>query len=103
MIDTVIRKRPAEAEVDRRLLYIEPDPHGATAREGGSSPNTFHGALGALTTIPRSEPILDDLLVVEAHNQLVRRIRDVIETNFDRVAVLVRADRSRRRTDRVPA
>jgi len=90
-IDTIIRKRPAEAEVDRRLLYIEPDPHGPAAREGGGSPNTFHGALGALTTIPRSEPILDDLLVVQAHNQLVRRIRDVIESNFDRVAILVEA------------
>ena len=90
-IDTILRKRPAEAEVDRRLLYIEPDPHGPAAREGGASPNTFHGALGALTSIPRSEPILDDLLVVQAHNQLVRRIRDVVETNFDGVAVLVEA------------
>src|SRR5262249_25193357 len=82
-------KRPAEAEVDRRLLYIEPDPHGPAAHNGGGSPNTFHGAFGALTSIPRSEPILDDLLDVQDHNQLVRRIRDVIEANFDRVAALV--------------
>ncbi len=90
-IDTIIHKRPAEAEVDRRLLYVEPDPGGVASREGGGSPNTFHGALGALTTIPRSEPILDDLLVVQEHNDLVRRVRDVVETNFDRVAALVEA------------
>ncbi len=54
------------------------------------SPDTLHAAVGALTTIPRSEPILDDLLVVQGRNEQVRRIRDVIETNFDRVAALVR-------------
>jgi patatin-related protein len=88
-IDTIIERRPAEAEVDRKLLYIEPDPGGRALREGGESPDTLHAAVGALTTIPRSEPILDDLLVVQARNEQVARIRDVIETNFDRVAALV--------------
>jgi patatin-related protein len=89
-IDTIIERRPAEAEVDRKLLYIEPDPGGRALREGGESPDTLHAAVGALTTIPRSEPILDDLLVVQGRNEQVARIRDVIETNFDRVAALVR-------------
>jgi patatin-related protein len=89
-IDTIIERRPAEAEVDRKLLYIEPDPGGRALREGGESPDTLHAAVGALTTIPRSEPILDDLLVVQERNEQVLRIRDVIETNFDRVAALVR-------------
>ena len=89
-IDTIIESRPAEAEVDRKLLYIEPDPGGRALREGGVSPDTLHAAVGALTTIPRSEPILDDLLVVQGRNEQVGRIRDVIETNFDRVAALVR-------------
>ena len=89
-IDTIVERRPSAAEVDRKLLYIEPDPGGRTLREGGESPDTLHSAVGALTTIPRSEPILDDLLVVAARNEQVARIRDVIETNFDRVAALVR-------------
>jgi patatin-related protein len=89
-IDTIIERRPAEAEVDRKLLYIEPDPGGRALREGGESPDTLHAAVGALTTIPRSEPILDDLLLVQERNEKVTRIRDVIETNFDRVAELVR-------------
>jgi patatin-related protein len=89
-IDTILKQRPAEAEVSRKLLYIEPDPGGEALREGGKSPDTLHAAIGALTTIPRSEPILDDLLVVQARNDEVERIRDVIESNFDRVAALVR-------------
>jgi patatin-related protein len=88
-IETIIRRRPAESEVDRRLLYLEPDPSRPAQVEGGESPNTFHALVGALTKIPRSEPILDDLVEVQKHNEKVERIRDVIETNFDYVASLV--------------
>ena len=88
-IDTVTRARPAESEVDRRLLYLEPDPGGLATGQGGDDPETLAAALGALTTIPRSEPILDDLLAVQEHNERVGRIRDVIEANFDRVAALI--------------
>jgi patatin-related protein len=88
-IDTLIHRRPAETEVDRRLLYIEPDPGQGARVQGGTDPETLQAALGALTTIPRSEPILDDLLDVDAHNERVAEIRDVIETNFRRVAQLV--------------
>jgi patatin-related protein len=88
-IDTLIHRRPAETEVDRRLLYIEPDPGHRARVQGGADPETLPAALGALTTIPRSEPILDDLLEVDAHNERVAEIRDVIETNFRPVARLV--------------
>jgi patatin-related protein len=88
-IDAIIHGRPAQSEVDRRLLYIEPDPGGRAKVEGGDDPQTFAAAMGAMTGIPRSEPILDDLLTVADHNDRVGRIRDVVEANFDRVAALV--------------
>ena len=88
-IETITRSRPAESEVDRRLLYLEPDPGGFATSQGGGDPETLAAALGALTNIPRSEPILDDLLDVQEHNERVARIRDVIEVNFDRVAALI--------------
>ena len=88
-IDAIVHGHPAESEVDRRMLYIEPDPGGRAAKQGGEDPKTLPAALGAMTTIPRSEPILDDLLAVAAHNERVERMRDVIETNFDRVAALI--------------
>src|ERR1700746_2089535 len=87
-IDTVTTSRPAESEVDRRLLYLEPDPGGMSPTPGGEDPETLAAALGALTTIPRSEPILDDLLRVQEHNERVRRMQDAIEANFDPVAGL---------------
>jgi patatin-related protein len=83
--DTIILSRPATTEVDRRLLYLEPDPGGHAARQGGASPQTLAAAMGAAMSIPRSEPILDDLLEVQEHNERVNRIRDVIEANFERV------------------
>jgi patatin-related protein len=88
-IDTIIRKRPAESEVDRRLVYIEPDPSTPRQRQGGPQPKTLTAALGALSSIPRAEPILDELLGIQGHNELVARIRDVVEANFGRVASLI--------------
>ena len=45
--------------------------------------------MAATSGLPRQEPILDDLLDVEAHNERVERIRDVIETSFSGVAKFV--------------
>jgi patatin-related protein len=88
-----IFRRPADVEVDRRLLYLEPDP--GEVRVAGSeasakpAPGTIQAAIGAASGLPRKEPILDDLLEVEAHNERVALIREVIETNFDPVAAIL--------------
>jgi patatin-related protein len=91
-IGSIVR-RPADVEVDRRLLYLEPDPGevnvpvpSAPAR---AAPGTIQAAIGAASGVPRKEPILDDLLDVEGHNERVALIRDVIETNFDLVAMIL--------------
>ena len=42
--------------------------------------------LGAVSGIPRREPILDDLLEVARLNERVRRIQDVVKVSFDRIA-----------------
>jgi patatin-related protein len=88
-----IRAKPATGEVSRRLLYLEPDPGspGKSARERHEEPGTIANALGALSGIPRKEPILDDLLNVAVMNERVRRIRDVIEESFDAIDRRVRA------------
>jgi len=90
-----IKLRRADVEVERRLLYLEPDPGerfvpvGGTAQAPKKAPGTLAAILGAVSGIPRHEPILDDLLDVRAHNGRVDRIRDVIETSFEGVAELV--------------
>jgi len=85
-----IRERPADVQVDRRLLYLEPDPSSALRPSTGPKPSTVTAALGGLTGLPRSEPILDDLVEVGALNERVRRIRDIIETSWDTVERRVR-------------
>jgi patatin-related protein len=81
-----IREKRAEVEVDRRLLYLEPDPGGPARAAPGHSPATIPAVLGAVSGIPRREPILDDLLDVARVNEDVRRIQDVVELSFDRIA-----------------
>src|SRR5262245_41055514 len=86
-----IRSRRADLEVDRRLLYLEPDPGARRATvdplpgRAEPPPKTYEAILGAISGIPRHEPILDDLLDVDAHNERVRRLQDVIRTTFPEV------------------
>jgi patatin-related protein len=90
-----IRSRRADLEVERRLLYLEPDPGERFLPPPGApqarkpAPTTLKALLAASSGIPRHEPILDDLLEVQAHNERVGRIRDVIETCFPSVGDLV--------------
>src|SRR5207302_1116230 len=78
-----VRRRRAEVEVDRRLLYVQPDPE-APARERGQEPapgwiRTFWGGISA---IPSHEPIFDQLLRIMERNGRVAAVREIIESNF---------------------
>jgi patatin-related protein len=85
-----IRERPADVQVDRRLLYLEPDPGVGLSPTRRKAPTMVAAALGGLTGLPRSEPILDDLVEIGALNERVRRIRDIIETSWDTIDARVR-------------
>lgn len=93
VIDAV-RRRPAQTEVDRRVLYVDPDPAPEEPDQDGparGAPNPVATVLASLVGLPRNEPLLDELLRVEAHNDRVRQVRSVIETQWDRVTDLVDA------------
>jgi patatin-related protein len=85
-----IRERPADVQVDRRLLYLEPDPADDVTPHREAAPSTVTAAIGGLTGLPRAEPILDDLVEVGALNERVRRIGDIVETSWDTVEARVR-------------
>jgi patatin-related protein len=86
-----IKRRAAESEVDRRLLYLEPDPgDGGGPAPGGSSPSPIATVLASISGLPRQEPVLDDILEVNRQNERVRRIRDIIETSFDPIGSRVK-------------
>jgi patatin-related protein len=85
-----IRERPADVQVDRRLLYLEPDPGVGLSPTHREKPTMVQAALGGLTGLPRSEPILDDLVEVSALNERVRRIQDIIQTSWNEIDEHVR-------------
>src|SRR4029453_19190793 len=47
-----IRERPADVEVDRRLLYLEPAPGGTAAAVQQSAPGTIAAPIAGLTGPP---------------------------------------------------
>jgi patatin-related protein len=81
-----IRVKAADVEVDRRLLYLEPDPGAPGRPPKRPEPSPFSTVFGAISGIPRREPLLEDLLTVATFNDRVARVRDIIEVSFDKIA-----------------
>ena len=85
-----IRRRPAESETRRKLLYLEPDPGGRGPKPtGGKAPRPVATVLAAVSGIPRKEPLLDDIQSVVRLNERVRRIQDVIRMSWEPIAARV--------------
>jgi len=84
-----IRERPAHRDVDRRLVYI--DPHPAEQREtaGLGVPGFFRTLWGALSEIPRNEPVHDELAWINDFNARIRRTKTIVEAARPYVAELV--------------
>ncbi len=74
-----IRGRPAFREVDRHLVYIEPDPARSTNPVARGRPGFFAMLKGALSDIPRNEPIADELMWINNFNDRVRRLKAIVE------------------------
>ncbi|CAM3222003.1 PNPLA domain-containing protein [Sphingomonas antarctica] len=73
--------RPARREVDRRFVYIDPKPgkHGIKLhRDGEAAPGFFATLLGALSDIPREQPIRDNLETIAARTAAIEQTRAVI-------------------------
>ena len=79
-----LEKRPARREVDRRFVYIDPKPGMKSVRLTGGPesepPGFFATIFGALSDIPREQPIRDNLEVIERLSGRVRRLRRIVQT-----------------------
>ncbi len=84
-----IFERPAGVEVDRRLLYIQPDPRFEPPNPKEAPPGWAKTIWGGLSTIAGYQPILDDLLEIRAFNERVRRIRQMIDRREEEVGTLL--------------
>ncbi|MFV3073762.1 patatin-like protein [Niveispirillum fermenti] len=83
-----IAGRPAYREVDRRVVYIDPKPAARAQAPGGRRdvPGFFRTIRGALSDIPRNEPVRDELLAIAARNARVERLRGLLDAARPRVA-----------------
>lgn len=72
--------RRADIPVDRKLLYIEPDPaHAAALEDQPADPwSAIRTARAATLQIPQVETIREDIVAVLARNRQIERIRDVM-------------------------
>ena len=91
---SALRDRPATREVDRRFVYIDPtpDPVGPMARKDTRAPGFFSVILGSLSSIPREQPIRDNLEALEkdsrektALRSIVRALRPEIEEAVEKL------------------
>jgi len=85
-----LRGRPAYREVDRRIVYIDPDPEGGHLEAGGMPPGFFHTIRGALSDIPRNQPVRDELESVHEFSERVRQYRRIVAATRPHVAARVR-------------
>jgi patatin-related protein len=69
--------RPAESEIDRRLLYIDPTQPPAPPTESPKVPGFFSVVFRALSTIPREQPIHDNLEALARQSDEFARIRAI--------------------------
>ena len=78
-----LQSRPARREVDRRFVYIDPKPGVNSVRLTGSgtaaSPGFFATIFGALSDIPREQPIRDNLEAIDGRSARIRRLRHIVD------------------------
>ena len=75
-----LRGRPAQREVDRRFVYIDPRPDSRNAPLADpDQPISFFGTiLGSLSSIPRKQPIRDNLERIDEQSRNTEKIRRII-------------------------
>lgn len=90
-----LRDRPARREVDRRFVYIDPKPGYKAVRLTGKGdaelPGFFATIFGAMSDIPREQPIRDSLDAIEARSARIRRMQRIIDALRPEVEAAIEA------------
>jgi len=76
-----LRERPARRQIDRRFVYIDPYPTRKlrTRTEAGSMPGFFSTIIGAISELPRQQPIRDNLEAITERSDRIERMRDIMD------------------------
>jgi patatin-related protein len=81
-----LRGRPAYRQVDRRLVYIDPAPAPPVAPAHRREPGFFTMIKGALSDLPSTQPVADELNWVDEYNDRVDRLREIIRDARPRIS-----------------
>ena len=75
-----LRERPARRQIDRRFVYIDPFPglKFRLGRHDEGPPGFFQTILGALSELPRQQPIRDNLEAIAERSQRIERMRAIV-------------------------
>lgn len=78
-----LRERPARREVDRRFVYIDPKPGLRAVRltkQGNAELPGFIGTIfGAISDLPREQPIRDSLEAIDGRSARIRRLQRIVD------------------------
>ncbi len=89
-----LQGRPAQREVDRRFVYIDPRPDRRGRIRPGEDEEVgfFRAIIGSVSAIPREQPIRDNLEVIQAQSReaerlglIVAALRPEVERTVDRI------------------
>ena len=78
----VLRDRPAQREVDRRFIYIDPHPDeiGGQPKADPRAPGFFSVIFGSLSSIPREQPVRDNLEVLERRSRELETLKRIVDS-----------------------
>jgi patatin-related protein len=74
-----LRERPARRQVDRRFVYVDPSPGNKFKLGSGADgvPGFFQTILGAISELPRQQPIRDNLEAIAERSARIERMRAI--------------------------
>ena len=84
-----LAERPADRHVDRYVVYIEPDPAGDAVHSEGKELGYLSTIRAALSTIPRNQPIVDQLDDIVDQDRRAVANRRIVEANEARIEAMV--------------
>jgi len=73
-----VYERAAFREVDRRIVYIDPDPESPPPPPDGRAPSFLQTLKAALSDIPSHQPIYGELARIAAFNASIRAMKAVL-------------------------
>ena len=77
----VLRDRPAQREVDRRFVYIDPHPDevGGQRHADTRAPGFFAVIFGSLSSIPREQPVRDNLETIAESSRQLTALKAIVD------------------------